>query len=420
MGSEIGLVTVNPRTDGLIDQTSTRPNRVYAWRTRWLRVHLYLGLFVGPLLVVVGLTGSVLVFMNELDDWLNLDLLMVSVPPEGEALHRPMEEILAAAERVVEPKSRILAIMGPHGREGVFSISSMQPSMIQRRVFVDPYRATVTGTRDFGAEEVMPSYLVEAVFQLHFALFMGETGQTIVAIGALLLLVSIVTGVILWWPLTGKWRQAFTIRRPAAAARLIFDLHKVFSLYPSLVLGAVLLSGVSMNLNDAFVKVIQWLSPGTRAAPGRLVSTSSFATVPIGPVQAWDVARVHYPEGELYGIFPPRNSTSVYLVVFRRVPNLSAFWSERWIAIDQYSGAIVDVRAPDNRRSAGETFLAWQWPLHSGQAFGWPGRLAVFVSGLACPVIYATGVLMWWRKRRSPRRRVDVGWDISCSRKPHI
>jgi uncharacterized iron-regulated membrane protein len=197
-------------------------------------------------------------------------------------------------------------------------------------------------------------------------------------------------------------------------------LHKVFSLYPSLVLGAVLLSGVSMNLNEPFVRVTQWFSPATRDAPGRLVSAPSFATVPIGPAQALDVARTYDPGGELYGIFPPGHSTGVYLVAFRRVPNLSAFWSERWIAIDQYSGAIVDVRAPDNRRSTGETFLAWQWPLHSGQAFGWPGRLAVFVSGLACPVIYATGVLMWWRKRRSSRRQVDAGWDISCSRRPHI
>nr|WP_172834363.1 PepSY-associated TM helix domain-containing protein [Nitrospira japonica] len=389
----------------MIETASRTRNQANAWRTRWLRVHLWLGLSVGALLVIVGLTGSVLVFMNEFDAWLN-PALLTAVPSDSRSIQRPLNEIIAAAERMVEPESRILAVMGQHGREGVFSISYMQPSLAQRRVFVDPYTATVTGTREFGTHEVVPAYLIEAVFQLHFTLLSGETGQTIVAIGALLLLVSIATGFILWWPLTGKWRQAFTIRRPATAVRVTFDLHKVFSLYPSLVLGVVLLSGVSMNLHDAFVQVIQWLSPGTRGASARLLSSPSRGRLPIGVVKAWDIATSRYSGGNLYGIFPPESLTGVYLVAFRQVPELSAFWSERWIVIDQYSGAILEARAPDMRRTAGESFLDWQWPLHSGQAFGWPGRLAVFAAGLACPVIFATGVLMWSRKRRSRRGRI--------------
>ena len=380
-----------------------RSHRAHVWRKVWLRLHLYLGLWAGSLLVIVGLTGSVLVFMNELDAWLNPDLLTVAVPSEGRAVHRPMADIVTVAEHAVESESRILAIMGPHGREGVFAISFSQPSRTERRVFVDPYRISVMGMRTFGAHEVVPANLMEAIFQLHVTLLSGETGQTIVAIGALLLLVSIVTGLILWWPLTSHWRQALAIRRPASAARLTFDLHKVVSLYPSLILGAVLLSGVSMNLNKPFVAVTQWFSPATRDVPARLLSSPAAGMPPIGAVQAWKHATSRYPGGHLYGIFPPATPTGVYLVSHRHVPGLSDFWSERWVAIDQYSGAILDVRAPDTTRTVGETFLAWQWPLHSGQAFGLPGRLAVFFSGLACPVIYGTGVLIWWRKRRARR-----------------
>ncbi len=311
-----------------------------------------------------------------------------------------MKSIVTAAEQVVEPQSRILAIMGPHGREGVFSISFEQPTDAHRRVFVDPYRATVTGVRDFGAHEWIPAYLIEAIFQLHATLFFGTNGQTVVAIGALLLLISLVSGVILWWPLASHWRQAFAVRCPITSARFTFDLHKVFSLSTCVVLGAVLLSGVSMNLNKPFVTVTQFFSPATRDTPARLLSSPPDGRSPIEPVAAWEIATSRYPGGDLYGIFPPSTPTGVYLVSHRHVPNLSAFLSERWVAVDQYSGAIVDVRVPDMRWTAGETFLAWQWPLHSGQAFGLSGRLAVFLSGLACPLIYATGVLMWWRKQR--------------------
>lgn len=45
--------------------------------------------------------------------------------------------------------------------------------------------------------------------------------------------------------------------------------------------------------------------------------------------------------------------------------------------------------------------MQWQWFLHSGQAFGWTGRILVFLSGLACPVLFVTGVIRWLQKRRA-------------------
>jgi len=42
-----------------------------------------------------------------------------------------------------------------------------------------------------------------------------------------------------------------------------------------------------------------------------------------------------------------------------------------------------------------------QWPLHSGQAFGMTGRILVFLTGLACPVLFVTGMMRWRQKRRA-------------------
>ncbi|MFZ2452500.1 MAG: PepSY-associated TM helix domain-containing protein [Methylovulum miyakonense] len=40
-------------------------------------------------------------------------------------------------------------------------------------------------------------------------------------------------------------------------------------------------------------------------------------------------------------------------------------------------------------------------PLHSGKAFGWTGRILVFLSGLACPLLFVTGFIRWQQKRRA-------------------
>lgn len=388
---------------GLADSAglaAPRANRMRTWRSLWVQVHLYLGLLIGALLVVFGLTGSILVFWQEIDDWFNPALLTVEIPPPGQDTYRPLGELLAVALQEAPPGSRVTQLYGAPTHERVMAVYVEHPSKAWARIFVDPYRAKVTGLRSYGANEWVPSSFMDVIFALHYTLFMGETGVKLAGIAALLLILSLLTGILVWWPRAGQWRQAFVIRRPTNQTRLNFDLHKTISLYTCMVLGAVLLSGVDMNLNGPYVWMVQLFSPATRGPDQAPTSTPVAGQAPIGAERAVAIATASYPDGVLSSVAMPDGETGVYVVGRRHVPGLSAFWSERQMAIDQYSGAILEVRDPTTRRSAGETFLDWQWPLHSGQAFGLTGRLLVFLSGLACPVIYATGFLMWWRKRK--------------------
>jgi uncharacterized iron-regulated membrane protein len=368
-------------------------------------VHLYLGLFVDAVLVVLGITGSILVFWIEIDEWLNPELLTVTAPlrestGQSTVSYQPLRDLIRAAEQVAAPDSRITTVYGPRNSTAVYAVYASHPSGDWQRIYVDPYRAQVTGIRNYGAEEWIPDYLMDVIFKLHFSLLLGANGETLVAICALFLLVSLISGLIIWWPRAGQWRKALTVKRGASTVRLNLDLHKILSVYLFPVLGAVLLSGVYMNLNEAFVWATQKFSTATRQPQHTLLSAFAPGKPSIGVERAWAIATQHYPEGDLNGIYLPSGVTGIYVVTQRNVPKLSSYWSERHIAIDQYSGEILDVRAPD-RRSAGETFLDWQWPLHSGKAFDWPGRIAIFLCGLACPVIYITGVIRWLQKRRS-------------------
>ncbi|WP_396958507.1 PepSY-associated TM helix domain-containing protein [Nitrosomonas sp.] len=381
-------------------------SRPISARELWRDVHLYLGLFVGALLVILGLTGSILVFWIEIDEWLNPELLTVTVPrqenpTQSTVAYQPVDEIVRAAKQAAAPDSKITTVYGARNSTAVYAIYASQTSGDWQRIYVDPYRAQVTGVRSYDADEWVPNYLMDAIFKLHFSLLFGVNGETLVAICALLLLVSLISGLIVWWPTRGQWSKALTIKRGAGPVRFNLDLHKTLSIYFFPILGAVLLSGVSMNLNEAFVWVTQQFSPATRQPQYTLISVPAPGAPSIGVEHVLAIATEHYPEGELNGIYLPGNATGVYVVTQRNVPKLSSYWSERQIAIDQYSGEILDVRAPDRRHSAGETFLDWQWPLHSGQAFDWPGRIVIFLCGLACPVIYITGVIRWLQKRRA-------------------
>jgi len=77
------------RKGGLRARVATRlcsgmpfPRPQATWRKVWPTVHLNLGLSVGMALVLIGLTGSILVFHHEIDAWLTPSLLRID-PPSG-------------------------------------------------------------------------------------------------------------------------------------------------------------------------------------------------------------------------------------------------------------------------------------------------------------------------------------------------
>lgn len=385
--------------------SETRGMKTWTWRKLWLDVHLYLGLSVGAFLAIAGLTGSILVFFHEIDGWLNPELHQIQAPQHTGTVHQPLAAIVQAAMQAAPADSMVTTVYGPRRGEGVYAIYTSQDSGDWQRIFVDPYRAHVTGMRSYAVDQWVPDHLIDFLFQLHFSLLMGINGIVMAAIMALMLIISLITGLIIWWPTTGQWRKALTIKRHAGPVRFNFDLHKALSFYLLPLLLALLLSGVYMNLHDPFVWVTRQFSPETRVSQDQLTSSPIDAARPISVESAWAIAADRYPQGDLHAIYLPDDETGVFVVVQKHVPGLSKFWSERQIAIDQYSGEILDVRAPDTRRSAGETFLDWLWPLHSGEAFGWAGRIAVFLCGLACPVIYVTGVIRWLQKRRKPQAK---------------
>lgn len=130
MGDTVATHSPSHDLAGPAGKGATGLSRRRAWRQLWIEVHSYLGLFVGALLVVFGVTGSVLVCWQEIDEWLNPALLTVTVPsgvPAGEQEYRSLGEILAAALQV-SPGSRVTQIYGPGSSEGVFAVYADQPS----------------------------------------------------------------------------------------------------------------------------------------------------------------------------------------------------------------------------------------------------------------------------------------------------
>ncbi|TAN65159.1 MAG: PepSY domain-containing protein [Methylobacter sp.] len=386
-------------------------------RKLWLDVHLYLGLMVGAVLAVVGLTGSFAVFFVELQEVLNPELAVVSMPPGNQQKLHSLDEIVAAAETAKPQGSRFVKVYYPRKPDVAYKFvyfvrdESLANNGDGYYIFVDPYTAKAKGIQlYYPKDRYWGRPLVGFIMQLHWCLLLGKTGAILNGILAALSIISVLTGLIVWWPLTGKFKQALTFKRNASAVRFNFDLHKSVGIYSTIVLLPVLFSGIYFNLPEQVNVLVKLFSPVNRPTAFNTIPAEIHSRPPQAGQQALGLSKVEaivqerYPAGRLWMLDGPKSPEGVYKVMKKDVTELSRFIGYRDFAVDQYSGEIVLIY-DKGVGSSGDAFLDWQWPLHSGHAFGWTGRILVFISGLACPVLYVTGVVRWLQKQRANNLR---------------
>jgi uncharacterized iron-regulated membrane protein len=171
------------------------------------QLHSLLGLVTGMLLLVISLSGSVLVFHEEIDHALNPDLL--TVPVAGPRL--PLNQLYAqAAGR--HPSAEAIRFRRLPLRAGQALEMNVTEAGKYTLLYLDPYTGRVVGERQ------RYTFLVDWLLRLHYSLFLGGTGEFVVALLAVALLGSVITGLFIYrkyiWkvllfrvPLTGKnWR----------------------------------------------------------------------------------------------------------------------------------------------------------------------------------------------------------------------
>jgi uncharacterized iron-regulated membrane protein len=391
-----------------VSMQDAKRNRLLNLKSRrklWLDVHLWLGLALGLFLSIFGITGSILVFHAEINELLNPKLLTVQVP-EVNPVYKPLTEVFQAGKATMLDNAANTFATYPRNDEAAVKMAFSLPLTGNKagvtenwEVYVDPYTAKVLGKQLMSSSDnSFPVTFIGFIFELHYALFLGEDpGYMIVGIMGALLTISTMTGLIVWWPLTGKWRQAVTIKFKASTERLNFDLHKTFGFYSAVVLIPVLFSGIYMDIPQHVVPVLELFSPVTYRYWFKSNSTSVKPSITMA--DAVSIAEKRYPTGRADWIYGATEPTGTYSVCKDGVEEAGSLLHRRCLVIDRYSGAILDVDDPAIGK-AGEVFTHWQWSLHSGQAFGWTGRILVFLSGLACPVLFVTGVIRWLQKQR--------------------
>lgn len=259
----------------------------------WLRralfqVHLWSGIAVGLYILVMSVTGSVLVYRNE--------LYRVTTPAplltksSGPSL---TDDQLGDSARQVYPGFRVVNITRTANPDRAVDVWLRKGDDIRKRLF-DPRSG-----RDLGDSIPLSMRLVSGLLDLHDNLLEGMTGRAVNGFGAVAMLMVAVSGLFIWWPGKKTWRRSLTLPRGVGWKRLFWHLHSMvgfWSLGFTLIFG---LSGVYLAFPETFQDLVDKIEPPTAANAG----------VRIGDGVVYWLAYLHF--GRINGIGIPCHGPGV-------------------------------------------------------------------------------------------------------------
>ena len=377
--------------------------------SKWLisKLHLYAGLWFGTLFVLLGLTGSAIAWMPELDAWLNPNLLQASTPAPGQVFQVTPGTVQTVVERLTaDPAYGKPSQVNPPADARDVYVASYKPSgkpspfrqAIVRQVMVDPYTLHVKGERDWGRFGLTRPLLMSGMFHLHRYLLSGDVGKTVTGISGVMLLLMALSGIYLWWPRL-QWtaiRRALTVSHGGSWPRFHYTFHKAAGFLAAPVLAVLAFSGIYFNLPQLVLPLVDLVS--TVPDTAKLKNAQHDGAV-LDAGQAMAAAQQLYPQARVSRIVLPPKTDQPYEIRVRQPDEIAHGDGATRITLDARSGQALRIRDPLTA-PYGERFLGWQFPLHSGQAFGVIGRSFIMLFGLMPLLFMLTGTLVWWKRRR--------------------
>jgi len=402
-------------------------------------------------LIVIGVTGSIIVFNPELNAWLD--------PPPKVAVRAD------AMLDVYELRDRVMYLV-PHGLVNFLPLqvkpgdpftagitpridpATGKPYELEvDTIALDPYTGDELkrGKSSEGLWPITAKNFVDLVNRLHYQLAIpGNFGSWLFGCVALLWTIDcFVSGYLTlpisvrrmqnsngnvpasrepptkgWWQ---RWKPAWRVRWRGSAYHINFDLHRAGGLWVWVLLFVLAWTGVGFNLGEQIYQPVMKGLFGTPDPYGELPEApDKHVEPPMDFRKARDRARQLTAEQaqiegfevireESFGYEPVKN---VYFYAVHTNRDLVEEGGSTLLLMNATTGAFAGISLPTGQ-NFGATLNSWMFALHTAAIWGLPYRIFVAMLGLLVTVLSATGIYIWWKKRtarqvsRNSRTRFD-------------
>ncbi len=368
-------------------------------RRFWLQVHKWIGLLLAILIIPISVTGSALVWHDWVDETLHPGRYAVT---QGAQLMAP--EAYAAATRAALPAGeRVATIRFPEG-DGPVMVSASRPPQpnqgrpVRTNVWLDPADGRIL---DSAASN---GGIVQIMHVLHGSLMIPGLGRQIVGWVGVAMLVSCLTGLWLWWPVTGSLRRGFRWKRQNSTSA---NLHHQMGFWILVPLAMLSFTGAWISFPQYFgrFEASQPKAGGGGGDRARAMRARPLETPSMSADAALAAASAHRT-GPLVSIAWPTDQASKWKVSFAREGGPAE------VEVDDETGEVTPPRPP-----RAETTARLMRRLHDGTNMGAFWQIIIFLGGIIPAALSVTGIIMWlrsrsWRSRLKRKRQMRPGAPV--------
>ena len=219
------------------------------------KIHLWLSVPFGLIITLVCFSGAMLVFENEVNEWLRRDLYYVETVKESPL---PMDKLLEKVATTLPDSVSVTGVSISSDPGRAYQVSLSKPR--RASLYVDQYTGEVKGKSErsgfFMFMFRMHRWLLDSMNPGNEGIFWGKM---IVGVSTLLLVFVLISGIVIWWPRTRKaLKNSLKITATKGWRRFWYDLHVAGGMYALIFLLAMALTGLTWSFpwyRTAFYKV---------------------------------------------------------------------------------------------------------------------------------------------------------------------
>lgn len=365
------------------------------------KIHLWLGLASGLIVLFLGITGCILAFETEIRAFTEP---YRNVEPKNKSFLPPSALKEIAEQHLVSKEALSIEYAGKDRSALAYYYDSDSYEI----VFLDPY------TGEFLKRKDMNKDFFRFILDGHFNLWLPvEVGQPVVASATLIFVVMMITGIILWWPKNkAAAKQRFSIKWNARWRRKNYDLHNVLGFYMTWVAIFIALTGLVWGF-EWFADSVYWVSSGGKQAAEHDAPVSDTTTVALYPNMAdhlWQQQLANVQSTESIAVnFADENTDPVELVINHRP---GTYYNTDSYHYDQYSGkelpATGSYAGKFSTATVADKIVRMNYDMHTGAVLGLTGKILAFCASLIAASLPVTGFMIWWGRKRKKKDATPI------------
>jgi len=351
-------------------------------------LHSWLGLISGIFLLLLGLSGSLLVFAKEIDQALNAGQLTVT--PKVKVL--PLDFMYRKIGKN-HPNLAGMAWLNPAAKKDeayefrLYKNDGKTSTYDLGIVSIDPYTGKVLRDGDLTN---LSTGVMHWLFQFHWSFQLGLPGLLLATVFGITMLFSTLTGLIIYRKYVWKV-LLFRVKIKLNNWRTISSgLHRIVGVWTLVFNLVIFFTGFWMNKFS--MDATYWKSQ-TISAPANTLATQSMDKL-------LQTAVEQMPDLVPANVYLPTQAGKTFRVRGKVQGQSAIFDGVNSINIDQFSGAVLSMERLSEKGMAAKLEATF-FPVHTGNFGGIPIKILYVILGLMPGLLSISGALLWWRKQNS-------------------